>query len=231
MPMYPIFAASNMAHYRNSADYEEAVYHAWAADAWFSGLTEQWVSDVLNGAIQLGSRAAHSSACPSTRSAGLLQPTLPNTLAKEAMDQKEAQMLALGAKLVEGSQVRTHRYRSGYRQHFRNVDPIVASRNGNVAKAFTWRFALSVAARFVGAADTGMRIQPEYRVRPCEAYAARASTAYWPNGKAGRSTFEEYARQPSSRRYCDHDGRPGEDEDRGRRSGAYGGGRRTCRRP
>jgi hypothetical protein len=67
-----------------------------------SGLTEAWVKDVLKGVVHLGSRAAVM--LPEGGSASLVQATA-NTMPKEAMDHKERQMVAIGAKLVEQSQV------------------------------------------------------------------------------------------------------------------------------
>ncbi|MBL1368232.1 DUF4055 domain-containing protein, partial [Acinetobacter baumannii] len=88
-PMYDL-AELNIAHYRNSADYEEAVYMMGQPTYWFSGLTKEWIKEVLGGKIQLGS--VGGVLLPANSSAGLLQPT-PNTMAKEAMDQKENQMV------------------------------------------------------------------------------------------------------------------------------------------
>lgn len=96
-PMYDL-ASLNMAHYRNSADYEELVYIIGQPTAWFSGLTKDWVDDVFKGEVQLGSRAAIP--LPVDGQAGILQ-VEPNTAAFEAMEHKEKQMVALGAKLVE----------------------------------------------------------------------------------------------------------------------------------
>ena len=100
-PMYDI-AVLNVGHYRNSADYEEAVYCMGQPTLVITGLTEQWVKQVLkNKPIQVGSRAAV--ALPSGAGAELLQ-AQPNILAKEAMEQKEDQMKSLGAKLIETTQ-------------------------------------------------------------------------------------------------------------------------------
>lgn len=99
-PMYDL-CALNIAHYRNSADYEEATYMLGQPTPWFAGLSEEWVTKVLGGAVALGARGGIM--LPENGSAGILQ-VEPNTMAKEAMDQKEAQMLALGAKLVEATQ-------------------------------------------------------------------------------------------------------------------------------
>lgn len=100
-PMYDL-ACINMAHYRNSADYEDSVYMVGQPTPYFAGLTQQWVDDVLKGTIQLGSRGAVP--LPEGGSAGLLQ-SEPNSMVKEAMDKKEQQMIALGAQLVEEKQV------------------------------------------------------------------------------------------------------------------------------
>jgi hypothetical protein len=96
-PLYDL-ADLNIAHYRNSADYEEAAYIVGQPTPYFAGLTQGWVDDVLKGAIQLGARAAVP--LPEGGTAGLLQAS-PNTMPFEAMEHKEKQMVALGAKLVE----------------------------------------------------------------------------------------------------------------------------------
>lgn len=100
----PLFdmAVLNIAHFRNSADYEEACFMVGQPTPWFSGLTDPWVKDTMKGKIFLGSRGGIP--LPAGGNAGLLQ-VASNTLVKEAMDQKEDQMIALGAKLIQGSSV------------------------------------------------------------------------------------------------------------------------------
>lgn len=100
-PMYDL-SVLNIAHFRNSADYEEACFMVGQPTPWFSGLTKDWVDNVLKGSIFLGSRGGVP--LPVGANAGLLQVSA-NTLVKEAMDQKESQMVALGARLVQGSTV------------------------------------------------------------------------------------------------------------------------------
>lgn len=142
-PLYDL-CSLNIAHYRNSADYEENVYFIGQPTPWFSGLTEEWVKNVMGGQVNLGARGAIM--LPGDGAAGLLQVD-PNTLAKEAMDQKEAQMLALGAKLVEGSQVQ----RTATEADIDNVSEtsVLSSVAKNVGAAVKW--ALGMAAAFVGA--------------------------------------------------------------------------------
>lgn len=100
-PMYDM-ACLNIAHYRNSADYEDSVFMVGQPTPYFSGLTENWVKEVLKDTIYLGSRGAVP--LPEGGQAGLIQAS-ENSMVKEAMDKKEQQMVAIGAQLVEDKQV------------------------------------------------------------------------------------------------------------------------------
>lgn len=100
-PIYDI-AVLNIAHYRNSADYEESIFMLGQPTPVFIGLTESWVTEILGGTIYLGARG--SVPLPPNADAKLLQ-VAPNTLAYEALSHKEKQMVALGAKLVEQRKV------------------------------------------------------------------------------------------------------------------------------
>lgn len=98
-PLYDL-AELNLAHYRNSADYEESVFIVGQPTPVFAGLSKDWVNVVLKGKIYLGSRAAIP--LPVGATASLLQ-AQPNGLAFEAMKHKEAQMVAIGANLIDSS--------------------------------------------------------------------------------------------------------------------------------
>jgi hypothetical protein len=182
MPMYDL-CSINMAHYRNSADYEEAVYQLGQPTAWFGGLTEQWVKEVLQGTIRLGSRSAIP--LPVGATAGLLQVT-PNTLAKEAMDQKEAQMIALGAKLVEASQVQRTATEADNDQI--SETSILSSTASNVGSAFTW--GLQFASQFVGTLDASIEydLNTEFDLVNLTPDERRQLIAEW---QSGAITFEE----------------------------------------
>jgi hypothetical protein len=140
-PLYDL-AVLNLAHYRNSADYEDSVFMVGQPTPWISGLTEQWVKDVLKGGVHLGSRGFLP--LPVNSSAGLLQPE-PNTLCKEAMDHKERQMVALGAKLVEQKEVQRTATEAGQEEAAESSS--LSSAVKNVSTAYTQ--ALRWAARFV----------------------------------------------------------------------------------
>lgn len=133
-PLYDL-AALNIAHYRNSADYEEACYVMGQPTYWFSGLTEEWMKNVLKGQIRLGSWGGVP--LPPNASAGLIQMS-PNTMPFEAMGHKENQMVALGAKLVEQKSVQ--RTATEATQDEAAESSFLAASAKNVSAAMVWAF-------------------------------------------------------------------------------------------
>ncbi len=182
-PLYDL-CSLNIAHYRNSADYEENVYFIGQPTPWFAGLTEEWVDKVMKGAVALGARGGIL--LPEQGSAGILQ-VQPNTLAKEAMDQKEAQMLALGAKLVEGSQVQ----RTATEADIDNTSEtsILSSVAKNVGSGFKW--ALEWCSVFVGATEEGIEydLNTEFDLVNMTPEERNTLLKEW---QAGGIDFEEY---------------------------------------
>jgi hypothetical protein len=104
-PMYDI-ASLNLAHYRNSADYEDSAHLCGQPQIVIAGLDEQWRDHLEKSGIYLGSRAILP--LPTGANANMLQAS-PNTLCKEAMDSKEKQLASLGARLLtaDSSSVKT----------------------------------------------------------------------------------------------------------------------------
>lgn len=130
-PMRDI-AELNVAHYRNSADYEESVFYVGQPTPVISGLTVQWVKEVLKDTpILIGSRVAVK--LPQGATMSLLQAE-PNTMSSEAMDKKERQMVALGARLVEQRQ--TQRTATEYGGDKATQTSILATISRNVSAAY-----------------------------------------------------------------------------------------------
>lgn len=98
-PMSDI-AHLNIAHLRNSADYEEMLFLSATPTLVVSGLTEQWVNDVLENGIAIGSRSGIL--LPIGGNAQMMQISADSALAN-AMKEKEDMMVSLGAKLIEQS--------------------------------------------------------------------------------------------------------------------------------
>ena len=144
----PMFAICdlNIAHYRNSADYEEHCFITAQGTPVLTGLTEEWVKEVLNGTVVLGSRAAVP--LPVGGDAKLLQAEERNAL-NTAMEAKEKQMKALGAKLVEEKSVQ--RTATEASQDEASETSVLSATAKNVAGAYKW--ALEWAAIFVGLKD------------------------------------------------------------------------------
>ena len=89
----------NLAHYRNSADYEESCFISGQPTLFIttSLSVEEWKEANPNG-IALGARAGHN--LGSDGSATLVQAD-PNSLVKEAMRDKENQMVMIGARIIQ----------------------------------------------------------------------------------------------------------------------------------
>lgn len=141
-PLYAL-CSLNIGHYRNSADYEEAVFITGQATPVLTGLTKQWVDEVLKGTVTLGSRGAIP--LPVGADAKLLQMEERNA-AFTAMEHKERQMKALGAKLVEEKAVQ--RTATEARQDKASEDSILTTITKNVSAAF--KFALEWAGIYAG---------------------------------------------------------------------------------
>ncbi len=145
-PLYTL-ASVNVAHYRNSADYEESCFVVGQPTPWVSGLSKDWVDTVLEGELRLGSRGAVP--LPEGAAIGLLQ-VAPNTMAFEAMEHKERQMLALGAKLIEQKDVQ----RTATQSKIENTaeTSTLSSAAKNVSEAY--QTALEWCAKFLGVDGT-----------------------------------------------------------------------------
>lgn len=87
-PLYDL-AVLNLAHYRNSADYEEGNFISGQPSLFITGLTKEWVSDIVNqgNPIRLGARTANI--LGSGANAFLLQ-TDANSGLYEAMQDKKS---------------------------------------------------------------------------------------------------------------------------------------------
>ncbi|AMW36123.1 portal protein [Xanthomonas phage XAJ2] len=123
----------NIAHYRNSADYEEMVFLVGQPMLVVSGLDSEWYKEILGGEIPFGSRSGL--ALPKDASADLLQ-VEDNSAAFEAMEHKERQMVALGAKIVQEQSVQRTATEAG-NETAAEETTLVAIAN-NVSTAVKW---------------------------------------------------------------------------------------------
>ena len=90
-------AEVNLAHYRNSADFEESSFITGQATPVFTGLSQSWVDKVMKNGIHFGSRAGIL--LPAGADGKLLQAN-ENTLPSKGMEMKERQIVQIGARLI-----------------------------------------------------------------------------------------------------------------------------------
>ncbi len=175
-PLYDM-AEINIAHYRNSADYEDSCYLCGQPQVYMAGLTQEWVKMLEAKGIYFGSRAPFM--LPVEGSAGILQAE-PNTLCKEAMDQKEKQMIALGARLIQpGTAVKTATEAQGENETQHSVLSLAVS---NVSEAYVR--CLEWMGRFMGAeGEVVYAINQEFTKPNLDAQMLTAITALWQTGK------------------------------------------------
>ena len=100
-PLYDL-AVLNIAHYRNSADFEDSAFLVGQPTPYITGLDVEWRDTLMREKTYFGSRAVMTG--PAGSSIGLLQASA-NSLVGEAMKEKEKQMQALGARLIKPGEV------------------------------------------------------------------------------------------------------------------------------
>jgi len=143
----------NIAHYRNSADYEESCFITGQPTLFITHSLsfDQWLEYNPNG-IKLGSRAGH--VLGETGSATLLQAD-PNNLVLEAMKSKEAQMVAIGARIITDRG--TNETAEGARIRFASENSVLGDIVANLSEAI--ETCLYWCAEFMGANDSDIEFK------------------------------------------------------------------------
>jgi len=191
-------ATINIGHYRNSADYEEMIYLIGQPMLVISGLTNEWYENVLGKKIPFGSRKGL--ALPKDATAELLQ-VGENTAAKEGMEHKERQMVALGAKVVEQKTVQ----RTATEANLENTaeESTLVSIARNVSSAI--QFALEWCAVFINIPETVIEFElnTDFELARMTSEQVNATVKSWQDGaiswtemrdilrKAGRTTLTD----------------------------------------
>lgn len=176
-PVFYDLASLNIAHYRNSADYEEACFIMGQPTLLLVGLTEEWNEKVLKGKVAMGSRGGIP--LPAGGDGKLLQ-AAENTMIKEAMDAKERQAVALGAKLVEQQQVQRTAFEA--KLEATSEGSFLSSVTRNVESAYLW--ALKWCARFLALAEDGIefKLNSDFEIAKLGADERRQVIEEWQKG-------------------------------------------------
>jgi hypothetical protein len=88
----------NIAHYHNSADFEESCFLVGQPTPVVAGLSQHWVEEVLKNGMMIGSRRIIP--LPVGGTASLLQAS-PNQMPDRGMEMKELQLVRVGARLIQ----------------------------------------------------------------------------------------------------------------------------------
>lgn len=143
-PLYDL-GQMNLGHFRNSADFEESVFMLGQPQVTMTGLDQAWRDHIEASGVYFGSRRVLLG--PTGATIGLLQ-VQPNTLAREAMKDKEANMVSLGARLLQPGAVNKTEHQS--KAETRAAYSVLSLICDNVSQAF--KSALLWVQRYMGAA-------------------------------------------------------------------------------
>lgn len=96
-PLLKNLCYQNIAHYRNSADYEDSIFYCGQSQPWMSGVTEEHVRLMKANKMYIGSRNLFG--VPSGETFGFANAS-PNTMVRQAMLDKIDLMVGLGARFI-----------------------------------------------------------------------------------------------------------------------------------
>jgi hypothetical protein len=173
-PLYDI-AALNIAHYRNSADYEDSCFLVGQPQPYMTGLDPEWRDELVKQGVVLGSRSVLP--LPVGGTFGMAQ-AQPNTMARQAMLDKEEQMRALGAKLIQPNTGRS-KTATQSQTDATNDQSVLALVCDNISLAYT--AALGYAAEFMGAEgqECSLAIDTDFAINPLDAPSITAAIQAW----------------------------------------------------
>ncbi|MBJ9958392.1 DUF4055 domain-containing protein [Acinetobacter courvalinii] len=180
----------NLAHYRDSADFQESVFYMGQPQYFAAGVNWQWFDDAKKRGIYVGAKVLLP--LPENGKIGIVQAD-PNTLSREAMTDKWAQMKELGARLIEkGSATQKTATESNSDDAVQHsvLSLCVVNMNEAVSTALRW------AAKFVvGNVDTlteddlMFEISQEFSK---QGYLADLSRQLYEAAMQGRSSFKSW---------------------------------------
>lgn len=187
-PLYDI-AMINLGHFRNSADYEDSVFWCGQAQPWIGGLDETWRDWMEKNGIYVGSRAPML--LPVGSRFEYSQP-LPNTLVREAMNDKNQMMIELGARMVVAAlAAKTATESRGDQSASTSV---LAGCVANVSEAYTR--AIMWCGLYMGITDkVAYQVNQEFVELTADPQMITALVGLWQNGGFAKADLRSYVRK------------------------------------
>ena len=189
-PIYPI-AQLNIAHYRNSAAYEQSVDLVGQVTPVLSGITDDWAKKHINGKVTFG--ALTPLLLPVGAKAELLQ-AQPSSMSKEAMDEKEEQMKAIGAKLIEPQTVQRTATETEIEET--SEASVLSSVAKNVSAAY--ELALYYCSLFLSPVEKGaikVQLNSEFQIVGLDAQERKEVVEAWQSGLITKEEAREVYRR------------------------------------
>ena len=173
----------NLGHYRNSADFEDAVYFGPGNQPWMSGMTQTHIDLMKNNRMYVGSR--NLIGVPSGEQFGYASAD-PNPLPRTAMQDKLALMIGMGARFIEPSgPAKTATEAAGDQAVQHSVLSIISENlSDGYERAIKW------AGQFMGAdGDVRFRTATDFVPPTATAQDLTAMVAGWIQGAIPLSDF------------------------------------------
>lgn len=190
-PLYDL-ADLNVGHFRNSADYEDSVFFVGQAQPWMSGLDQEWRDwlEEKKNELYVGSR--NPILLPQNGAFGFAQ-VQPNTLAKEAMDHKEEQMISLGARLLETT--RANKTASEDNNDEVASTSVLSLCVANVSEAY--KRAIGWCARYLdmGEIEVEYKINQDFERMSADPQMIAALVAAWQSGAFAKFDLRAFLRR------------------------------------
>lgn len=193
VPLYSL-AQLNVAHYRNSADYEDSVFYSGQAQPWMSGLTTEWIEHAEFKKCYVGSRSPMI--LPEGGAFGFAQPQ-PNTLVYEAMEQKTRQMVALGARLLDASAVQMSATQSDNDKEASTsvLSMCAANVSEAIQTAISWCAILLDKVLTKEEEQSSFKINQDYSKLMIDSQALASMVGAWQSGAIAVNDVREYLRK------------------------------------
>ena len=175
----------NIGHYINSADYEQLVFFCGQVQPSINGLSEQWRDWLHKQGVVVG---AGSVMLLPENSQFMMTQASPNSMAKEAMNDKERMMVAMGARLLEkGGAVKTATQSQNENETEHSVlSLIVHNVNEAYEKCLEWML------QFLNVADVAeYEINTDFTQYALDAQMLSALIALYQSGKYPEMDFWE----------------------------------------
>lgn len=206
-PLYGL-AQINLAHFRNSADYEDSVFFCGQVQPWISGLTEEWRNFLQNPyfvdeqgqrrytgqKVYVGSRTPLL--LPENGGFGLAQ-AQPNSLAAEAMKHKEEQMVAAGARMIEAT--KANKTATGENNDREATTSVLSLCVANVNEAY--QKAIGYCARFLDIAvpekgfEDAYKIQQDFTTMTADPQLIAELVKSWQTGVIAKADIRAFFRK------------------------------------